>query len=152
MTITAPTPVVGARRATATSPAARHTTPSAPELTLATWTHLGSAAALAAGMLVWPAALLVLVIPVSVLLTAGRDSSMVREHAMAALNFALTTLVGFGLVLGAVSVVGMSISLFAAKMLAIGLLAYLGAFLVRAGLAAKRGRSPEFPTALPILS
>jgi hypothetical protein len=152
MTIAAPTPVTGVRPVTVTEAPRAVAAQSIPERTLATWTYVGPAVALVAGVLLWPAALLVLAIPASVLLTAGRDSMVVREHAVAALNFVLTTLVGLGLLLGAMSVLAASISPFVILPLIIGVLVYLGAFLTRAGVAASRGREPGFPLSLPILA
>ena len=151
MTITAPTPVVGIRRTAVADAIGTDAVPSLPERTTATWTHWGPAIALALGIVVWPAALLVLVIPVAMLVTAGRQSAIVREHASAAADFILTTLVGLGVMLAAVSMLGISIHPLITLSVVIAVLGYLGFFLVRAGRAAAGGMPPAFPVSLPIL-
>ena len=151
MTITAPTPVVGIRRTAVADTTGTEATQSLPERTLATWTYWGPAIALPVGIMLWPAALLVLAIPVSMLVTAGQRSTIVREHAAAATNLILTTLVGLGIVLGAVSMLGISIHPLITLSAVIAVLGYLGFVLFRAGRAAAGGTPPDFPVNLPIL-
>jgi hypothetical protein len=149
MTITAPTPAIGVQRTAAADAIGTDAAQSLPERTMATWTHWGPAIALAVGIVIWPAALLVLVIPVAMLVMAGLQSAIVREHASAAADFILTTLVGLGVMLGAVSI--LSIHPLITLSFVIAVLGYLGFFLVRAGRAAAGGMPPAFPVSLPIL-
>lgn len=151
MTITAPTPVVGIRGTAVADTTGTQAAGSLPERTLATWTHWGPAIALAVGIVIWPAALLALAIPVSMLVMAGQRSAIVAEHAAAATNFILTTLVGLGIMLAAVSLLAFSIHPLITLSVVIAALGYLGFFLLRAGRAAAGGMPPVFPVSLPIL-
>lgn len=120
--------------------------------TLAAWTHWGPALALGAGLIFWPLAMLALGIPLAMLLVAQRrQDDGLRQHALAATNYLVTTLVAVAVLMAALGLLSVTFPPLLASVVTVGVLAYLAIFLFQAGLAAARGVDSSYPFSVEIL-
>jgi uncharacterized Tic20 family protein len=122
----------------------------ASELKAGAWSHYGPALAIAVGFVIWPAALLVIGIPLVIRATAGKRSQFVRDQSTAALNFVVTYLVVLGVGLAVLVFLGLTAVLILLPAI-VGFFVWQIVLLTRAGKAAKAGRQYRYPVTIPVL-
>ncbi len=128
----------------------RRTPVTAADLSIAACSHYGPPVAILVGLVFWPAGMLVALIPIAILLTAGSRSAYVAAQATESLNFVLTWILGWGAV-----VIVQAVTAFPLGWLVLPLALIYWVFqtvmFVKAGTAARKGRLFRYPATLRLV-